>query len=421
MLEFWIWFCVVLWVGWCVQALLSILMVRKLFYRRIQKDSPRVNPEFKPFAHLVVPVKGTDDDLEANISTLCQQDYPDYRIVFVVESEEDPAFAAITEILARTNATNTSMLIAGKSDGRQGQKVHNQLKALELLDAESSDEDIWVFADSDAVPGPKWLRRLVSPLWLDDQVGATTGYRWFAPDVKRPSSFWSHVVSVMNSSVLSFCGRHQFNRAWGGSMALRVSTAREGGLRSQLVGALTDDYQLTRMVREQGRVVHFVANCIVPSPSHFTWASMTNFVRRQYLITRVYQPTDYFAALGLTALYVAGFWSSLVIGLVGVVTNSLNVWHVGAIAAFGFVLICDQLRAMYRARIIDYLFDDQTCELMRTTRWVDRWLTPFWMSLHFGLIASVAFSRRMVWRGVSYRIRGRQDVEVIDVNPSADG
>ena len=44
----------------------------------------------------------------------------------------------------------------------------------------------------------------------------------------------------MNSSVASFCGRKQYNRAWGGAMAVRVETARQHDLRGLLVGAFTD-------------------------------------------------------------------------------------------------------------------------------------------------------------------------------------
>ncbi len=44
----------------------------------------------------------------------------------------------------------------------------------------TGDVEVYVFADSDIKPHKKWLSLLVSDLNNND-VGATTGYRWFFP------------------------------------------------------------------------------------------------------------------------------------------------------------------------------------------------------------------------------------------------
>lgn len=394
------------------------LMVRKLLNRRIIQGSANSYLTYQPFAHIIVPVKGTDDDLVANVSNLCSQEYPNYRIVFVVESVDDPAHSAISDLIDKQSGIDTRLIVAGLSDGRQGQKVHNQLQALAAIDGECSDDDVWVFADSDAVPSDQWLRRLVGPLSVKDTIGATSGYRWFCPDADRPDSIWTHVASVINSSVASFCGRPQFNRAWGGSMAVRVSTAREGRFQDMLNGALTDDYQLTRMVGAMGLTVHFVPEAVVPSPVSFDWPSVSNFIRRQYLITRVYQPTDYLAALSLTGLYTLASWSAMALLIASLFVAIPPVVTIAAIAAMGWVFIANQLRATFRSSIIECLFDAETVGRMRLTRRIDRWWTTGWMALHFLLIASTAFKRQMTWRDIRYRIRGRQDVQVISTKSS---
>ncbi len=401
-----------LWLAWGVQALLSMLMIRKLLVRRFIQGSPPWYKTFKPFAHIIVPMKGVDDDLPANIAALCSQDYPAYRIVFVVESEDDPAFEVIQKELAHVTDIDTQLIVAGVTDGTQGQKVHNQLKALELVDAQSEDDHVWVFADSDAVPGSQWLSYLVGPLEKRDYIGGSTGYRWLVPGAAEPESFATHLASVMNSSIATFCGRYQFNRAWGGSMAVRVSTARRGDFRGKLTGALTDDYQLTRMVRALGLHMHFVPECVVPSPGSFTWVSLTNFVRRQYLITKVYQLTDYLVALSLHGLYCLAGLSAVAVAILCAVKTWWPVL-IMACTAMGFVFVVNQIGFTFRKRIMRRILDEPTLARMRTTMRLDRFGTWFYMSLHFTLIASVALIRTMTWRGVRYRIHGRQKVKVI--------
>src|SRR5690606_30679554 len=134
-------------------------------------------------------------------------------------------------------------------------------------------------ADSDAAPGPGWLGALVGPLSKSANA-VTSGYRWFVP---QDSSFWSSVASVMNSSVACFAARQRFILAWGGSMAMRVETAEEGGLVDRWRGALSDDYAVTRMAWDMGARVYFVPHCLVPAPGSFTRRSLFEFARRQYI------------------------------------------------------------------------------------------------------------------------------------------
>jgi len=64
------------------------------------------------------PCKGRDPHLRENIRAWLAQDYPDFHVVFVVESEEDPALIDLQEVKGAT------ILIAGKSTDC-GQKVHS--------------------------------------------------------------------------------------------------------------------------------------------------------------------------------------------------------------------------------------------------------------------------------------------------------
>ncbi|MCG8400306.1 MAG: glycosyltransferase [Firmicutes bacterium] len=190
-----------LWVSWCAQAILSVLLVRK-FARRLTRTPREVYETYRPKAVVIVPFKGIEPGIEEHIQRLAEQSYPDYRLVFIVQSEDDAAHDLLQQA-ARSSARVCDIVIAGDAPPTVGQKVHNHLRALEFIKNQQWNERVWVFADSDAAPGSDWLGNLVGPLH-DKRTGVTTGYRWLIPDCPPPlqggATIWSHFASIINSS-----------------------------------------------------------------------------------------------------------------------------------------------------------------------------------------------------------------------------
>lgn len=403
---------VLLWLAWIGQAAASALQVYRL-HRQLKRPIRRKFQLHRPRTTVIVPFKGIDDDLPANIKSLCQQDYPKYQLVCVVESEQDAAYAVLVKELARYSDPPSRILVAGLAEPNEGQKVHNQRHALAVLDPECADDEVWVFADSDAVPGPQWLSQIVGPLRRARKTAMSSSYRWLIPTASgqdRPS-IWSHLASICNSSVACQLGRYSINQAWGGSMAIRVSVARRGNLRQRWVGALSDDYLATRMCRDLKQRIAFVAHCLVASPVQFDRRSLTNFARRQYLITRIASRWLYVTALAFMSLYVAGFVSAggfLIAGAWSPAVARLWWWPVGALLVTGGL---DQIRSSLRGRVIEQRFGPQMRQQLRITLFIDRWCTPLWMTWHWLMILSAAFGRIISWRGVRYRMGGLQDTQ----------
>src|SRR5574341_322678 len=140
------------------------------FVRRRMQESL---PDYAPPATLICPCKGLDEELEHNLTSLAEQDYPDLEIVFVMASADDPAHAVCDRVAAKATRP-VRVVIAGKPEGR-GEKVNNLLAGVAAARAES---EVFVFADSDGRPGPRWVRRLVQHL-ADPQVGAASTFRWY--------------------------------------------------------------------------------------------------------------------------------------------------------------------------------------------------------------------------------------------------
>jgi cellulose synthase/poly-beta-1,6-N-acetylglucosamine synthase-like glycosyltransferase len=239
-----------------------------------------------PAATVIVPCCGNEDGLEANLEALLGQDYPEIRVRFVVESEEDAAVPAIERAQERC-PDRSELVFAGMSRGH-GQKVHNLLAALDA----GPLEDVLVFADSDGLPETRWLRRLVAELGAPG-VGVASSYRFYRPE---PPAFATLLRSVWNLSVLALLGDHDRNFAWGGSMAIRRDVFAQVGVREAWRGALSDDYALTHAVRRAGLRVAFVPGCLVGSEGAVDLASLLSWAARQISITRVYWPTLFWLA-----------------------------------------------------------------------------------------------------------------------------
>lgn len=397
----------ILWALWVVAAVLSVILVRKFGGRFLHWEHDRYE-KYSPSVALIVPFRGVDLELEHTIETLCNQQYDNYRLICVVESEDDPAYPLLRDLLGRHPHRNTQLVVAGPADRHEGQKVHNLLRVIEQLLADDQSEEAWVFADSDTAPGPLWLRDLVRPLCRFDRNGVTTGYRWMVPTRR----FWSEVASVINSSVACFCGYENLTHAWGGSMAMRRDVAVEGDFAGHLRGALSDDYQATRMCRRMGRRVYFVPPCFVASTVDFDRRSFFNFARRQYVITRLYAPWVYYRALGLMLMHVLGWisaWAALIVALAA----GSDLWKFPA-AAILVVFIANQFRAHYRKRGVRIIFGDAMVQKLRRALRLDRWATPLWLTIHLLVILSALGTRTIEWRGKRYRINGPQRVEQLD-------
>ncbi|MEM8739502.1 MAG: glycosyltransferase family 2 protein [Planctomycetota bacterium] len=403
---------IALWCAWTVQAVVVVFQARK-FSRRAGWPVREGFDAYHPPAAVVVPCKGSDPELRRNVRGLLNQHYPEYRLVFVFESDHDPARVLIEDELAQhpDPAPAIDLITAGLAPDDTGQKVHNQLAALAFLDAAADASEAWVFADSDAVPGPGWLQKLVGPLVQQDRVGVTTGYRWLMPELRaqRPRTA-SMFASVINSAVAMFIGHGELTQAWGGSMAVRADFARRHGLTDYLRGALSDDYQMTRMCRDAGKRVYFVHRCLVASPVHLTWPELFEFGRRQYLITRIHDPSLYRRAVAVIGFYVAGAltaWAALVFAAA---TGRYAV-AVCAAAALLIVAAANQARASYRRRAVVEAFGREQPRYLRHTLRLDRFGTTAVMLVNLALLLSAARGNVLVWRGHRYRLDGPRDIQ----------
>jgi len=380
------------------------------FVRYLQSESSRSYPPFTPFVSVFFPVRGVDEGLPENIAAVFSQDYPNYEVVFVSDSEQDPAWAII-EAARRSFAAESGptmrTVVAGPAADR-GQKVHNLIFAVDHADSAS---EVFVFVDSDARPAPYWLSLLVAPL-QDETVGATTGYRWFVP---VHGGLASHLRSVWNASIASALGGdEQRNFCWGGSTAIRRSTFESCDVSGHWQGTVSDDFAMTRALRAANKRIKFVPQCLTPCFENCSVSELIEFTTRQLKITRVYAPHLWKPLLMGSVLFVLVFFGGF--GFV-ILRAVLGLSFLTPLVLLLIIFSMGAMKSHLRLRAVTTIIDDVHAKSRSSTiAHVTLW--PFASALYLYNALSAAFSRRITWRGITYELKCADETEIVSRSDS---
>lgn len=371
----------------------------------IRRETAKDKPDFTPLVSIIAPCRGLDQGLHENLSALFRQDYPAYEIIFVTDSSDDSALTVIEEVRREFGAmahVTARVVIAGDATG-SGQKVHNLRAALKETDPKS---EAFVFVDSDARPRKRWLCSLVAPL-ADEQMGATTGYRWFIP---ARGGFASTLRAVWNASIASALGpRSDKNFCWGGSTAIRRANFERAQVMDEWRGAVSDDFAMMRALRRARLPIQFVPDCLTASHEDCTWRELLEFTTRQLKITRTYATHFWQVVLYSNLLFVLIFFGG--VGLViARATQGLSFT-----VPLAFILTIYALgiaKAYLRWRAISLPLTEYHAELRRGA-FAHLFLWPLASALYLYNALAALFSRRIKWRGITYELKSPQETVIM--------
>ncbi len=362
---------------------------------------------FTPLAAVIIPCKGVAPDFDLNLSKFLTQDYPRYRVICVVASEKDPAYAALAARLNKLSssvagaALKTSLVVAGYSEVC-GEKVNNLIHGVAAADLEA---EVLVFADIDARPRRDWLRSLVASL-ADPKVTVSTGFRWYLPGV----GFVSHLRAAWDTSIATLLGDHNRNFAWGGSMAIRAADFKRLQVAERYwAHTVSDDFAVTRAVRQARGRIRFEPRCLLASREDSTFREFLRWSTRQIIITRVYAARLWWLGLLSNGLYCATFlFGFILLGLPGYSTHG----GVSIVAPLVAVLLLGMAKGRLRTVVAREIFPEEAEALARygSRYWQLAPLVPWVLLLNFA-IAGVA--RRIEWRGIHYELCSMNEVRVL--------
>lgn len=400
-----------------LQSVVALLATLRFARYALRPQSLR-HHRHQPKAAVIVPCKGLEPGLEANIEAFCAQDYREYELIFVTQSENDPAYRLLEKLIKQTRRS-VWLVVAGEAQNC-GQKIHNLMAALDTLNSVDRRAEILVFADSDARPSRNWLAELVAPL-DEKRVGATTGFRWYLPDATESPSgsrlqerLASLLLSVWNSSALSLLGE-QSTFTWGGATAIRRETFEQLAVRDRWEGALSDDYVLTSVLRSAGYRIKFAPECLMATYTSSTFAGLWEFTTRQMRITRVYAPSVWRMALVTQLLFNVTVWGGLLWLIWSRLQNQPNVGLGGLLLS---ILLLSAAGSWTRAVVAAYLLKPHRARIL-TQRWAYAVFAPASSVIYLYNLAASVWSRRIVWRGIEYDLVSRSETHIVSRDQEA--
>jgi cellulose synthase/poly-beta-1,6-N-acetylglucosamine synthase-like glycosyltransferase len=230
----------------------------------------------------------------------------------------------------------------------------------------------------------------VAPL-AEPGVGASTGYRWYAPE---PPGFWTLLRSVWDAASYGLMGPGDNRFAWGGATAIRKETFFEARIPAFWSDAVSDDYALSRAIHEAGLTIAYAPGALTPSRERASAWRTLSWMRRQMMITRAYSPRLWWMALIAHAIYCGGMAASIVGSIQG---DRLAEWALIAQLSPGM------LKGMNRATLAKASAPELDAWFKRH-HWVHALWVPLATWLWLGVLAASAAGRTIVWRGRRYRL-----------------
>ena len=298
-------------------AYLLLVVIAGARFRRDQRRETKANGACPPVT-LLKPVCGLEPDLEANLTSFFEQQYPSFEIIFGARHSDDPALEVARRISSRFPSVPVKMVSTGEPL-RPNAKVCSLLKMYA-----HAAHDFLIISDSDVKVEPNYIAEVVRPLLQSGNGLVTCLYRGVAT-----GGLWSRLEALgmsveMTSGAIVANLLEGMKFALGPTMAVRRDALDAVGGFEPLADYCADDYVLGRDVSDSGRrgvMSHHVIDHVVINRSflcsmrhQIRWMKSTRFSRRAGHAGTVLIFAMPFGLLGLLAGGALHQWS-LGIGL----------------------------------------------------------------------------------------------------------
>lgn len=203
----------------------------------------------QPPVTVLKPVCGLEPGLYENLRSFCQQEYPEYQVVFGVRDRTDPAISVIERIISELPNRDLDFVIDSQTIGPNLKisNLHNMYRV--------AKHDILVIADSDIRVDQDYISSIVQE--FDDQrVGLVTCLYTGTPQGGLTSRLAAMFINEwFLPSVLAVATNRGVRFCFGATMVIRRGVLEKIGAFKALSSYLADDFVLGRLVRQSGYTV----------------------------------------------------------------------------------------------------------------------------------------------------------------------
>jgi ceramide glucosyltransferase len=361
------------------------------FFRRRERRNAAHN--FTPPVSILKPIRGLDPDAFENFSSFCEQDYPDYEVLFCVGEEDDEVVPILQKLASDFPERRIRVLF-----GSGGRGSNDKVVKLARLVSEAQHEVV-VISDSDVRVRPDYLRTVVAPL-ADPKVGAVTCFyasieeKTFAESLQTIGMFSDFYVGILVARQLD-----GVKFALGPTIATtRARLAGFGGY-----GAIddrpADDLLVGRLIAEQGYEVELLPYTILTVADYGSMRDLFHKRLRWIVVMRHMRP-----------------WGHLGLFL----TQGLP-WCLTAVAVHPSAGVALGYFGAYLVLRFTMTWMVGLWGLKQGSLWEKLGLIPVWDALAF-FIWLTSFARNSIrWRDGEYYIRDGRLVPVTSTNAEPAG
>jgi ceramide glucosyltransferase len=287
---------------------------------------------FAPPVSNLKPVRGLDPDAYENLASFCNQDYPDYEILFCVGDADDPALPVIQKLAADFPQCRIRVLFGS---GRNA--TNDKVAKLARLVSEAQHEVV-VISDSDVRVRPDYLRTVVAPL-ADPQVGAVTCFYVPTHETTAVQSLQSvGMLADFYPGILVAWQLDGVKFALGPTIATtRAHLAGFGGYQA-IENQPADDLLVGRLIADQGYTVELLPYCVSTVADYQSFTDLFHKRLRWIVVMRHMRPWGHLglifthglpwclAAIAVApSLPVAGAYLGTYLLLRGAITRTIGV------------------------------------------------------------------------------------------------
>jgi ceramide glucosyltransferase len=294
-----------------IYQFVSALAVRRFMAK------PVAPPKRRPPVTVLKPLCGADPGLEAHLTALLRQGYPDLQVICGVADEADPAVTVVRRVMERFPQADLELLIDSTQHG-SNLKIGNLINMMRAV-----RHELLVVADSDVAPHDGYIDQAVAP-FADPAVGLVTFLYVGRPLLDTASRLGSIGINhgFLPSALVARWLRRD-DGCFGATIAMPAALLRQLGGFEAVADKLADDWELGAIVRRAGLKIAIAARPVALTVAErdlqtlfdheVRWGRTIAAVdRASYIASVITQPV----ALSVLAVLIGGWHWLPLLGLV---------------------------------------------------------------------------------------------------------
>ncbi len=392
-------------------ALVNVAFAARFYYVMRKADKPALPLDQQDDAVVVMAVRGCDPTLKKTITGLLNQNFRNYRIVVVVDSQSDPAWEVLQRIKVESDRENRlSIKEMDPPRPNCSLKCNAIISAVETLPVETQ----WLaFVDADVEVYPNWLADILGPL-THPEVCVCTGNQWFEPENRQSEGALLRSIWNAGAIVPSVLLEH----AWAGSMAVRYDDLIVSRLIDDWKTAIVDDGPMANFSKLMNGQIYVSPKLLMVNREDCSTKFATSWITRMLTWPRLYEPTFplTFLHAGISAFFVFCLVSATILAVLSLdiiwLFFCLLTWALAsAMLVGGYWLVREAVSHSLKSRGLPELKPLERPDLV--TLGLRMWLVQL---LYFYGCFKASQATSIKWRGVEYVLKGKA-VELVEYRP----